>query len=264
MTPEQQARKRLNQLTACLRRAAKNPGEAGSIHRLRVAIRRFTQVLRVFDGCFSHTRKMRRRLRGLMDLCGAVRNCDIASEVLAAAGVARDAPDNFTLDKLLKQRRAHEGRKLAKLLAEWNWTSAMRNWRAWLKKAPGKEAVPPPAPPQFAKEFRESGDAAAKAGAKFKHMHKFRLQVKKLRYTLEILNPDSSRLPALRGLQERLGAISDCATTADLIHEIGLGAAEERSIAEKRSIEAALECLLAGRAAKFRAYWRTNFRRRAK
>jgi hypothetical protein len=99
--PQKLARERLRTLTASIRRAAKHPGDAASIHRLRVSIRRFSQALRVFDGCFSHPRKMRRRLRGLMDLCGATRDCDVAAEVLATAGVPADA----SFEKRLKQRR---------------------------------------------------------------------------------------------------------------------------------------------------------------
>ncbi len=38
------------------------------------------------DRDHRHYRKMRRRLRKLMDLCGAVRNYDIAIEILEAAG----------------------------------------------------------------------------------------------------------------------------------------------------------------------------------
>ncbi len=56
------------------------------------------------------------------------------------------------------------------------------------------------------------------------------------------------RLDTLRGLQERLGAINDCVTTAGLMDGMDLSAAA------KRRIKAALDRLLARRTADFRAY----------
>jgi CHAD domain-containing protein len=246
--PQKLARERLRTLTASIRRASAHPGDADSIHRLRVSIRRFSQALRVFDGCFSHSRKMRRRLRGLMDLCGATRDCDVAAEVLATAGVPADA----SFEKRLKQRRNRAGRKLTALLAEWDSYAGMRHWREWLtdKKA-GQPAAE--AGPLLTADFMRAGRAAAKTDAAFEQMHKFRLMVKKLRYTLEILSPDSTEIETLRGLQEHLGAINDCAITAELVEDLDLGAVH------RRKIKAAVKRLLAQRVAEFRLYWRTKF-----
>lgn len=253
LPPQKIARERLRTLVASLRRAAKQPGNAASIHRLRVSIRRFSQVLRVFDGYFSHCRKMRRRLRGLMDLCGAVRDCDVASEVLATAGV----PAHASFEKRLKQRRDRAGRKLTALLAEWGSQAGMRHWRGWLTaKGAGQPAAK--ARPLFTVDFMRAGMAAAKTDAAFEQMHKFRLMVKKVRYTLEILSPDSAEIEKLRGLQERLGAINDCAITAELVEDLDLGAAQ------KRKIEAAVQRLLAHRVVEFRLYWRMKFKRGTK
>jgi CHAD domain-containing protein len=78
-------------------------------------------------------------------------------------------------------------------------------------------------------------------------MHKFRLVVKRYRYTLEILQQPP--IDTLRGLQERLGAINDCVTAVDVIDDINL------SVTAKRRIKAALSRLLDRRRAEFRAYW---------
>lgn len=263
---EMKARERLRTLAASLRRAAKNPGEPESIHRLRVSIRRFTQVLRVFGGPpgssirLSHSRKMRRRLRGLMALCGDARNCDIALEVLASAGV----PADLALERRLKHRRARAGRELAKLLTEGDARTGMRRWRAWLTAKPGRPAKQPRGAasvpqvlPALSRKFMAAGRAAAKAGAGFEQMHEFRLLVKRYRYTLEILGgkaPAGIRIETLEGLQERLGAINDCVTTAGLMDEMNLSASQTRKI------KAAVNALLARRTAEFRAYWRTTRR----
>jgi CHAD domain-containing protein len=251
---EIKARERLRTLADSLRRAAKHPGEAESIHRLRVSIRRFTQVLRVFEGVFHHSGKMRRQLKGLLALCGAARDCDVAAEVLAEAGV----PADLALEQRLKQRRERAGRHLAKLLTKGDAGTSMRHWREWLKAKSGhKAASVPQVLPSLSHEFMAAGRAAAKAGARFGQMHKFRLLVKRYRYTLEILGgkaPAGIRMETLRNLQERLGAINDCVTTAGLMDDLHLGTAE------KRRIKVALNRLLARRAAAFRAYWRSQFK----
>jgi CHAD domain-containing protein len=249
---EEKAQERLQILAGGLLQVSKHPGKAEAIHDLRVAIRRFTQVLRVFDGLFSHPRKMRHPLRSVMDLCGEARNCDIAPEVLTEAGV----PPDSALEKRLKQRRARAGRDLAKLLDRWHVHSHMHRWQEWLK-APSADAQPPQLLPRLSREFFAAGREAAKAGAGFRQIHRFRLLVKKLRYTVEIvggevLGSGEAQLDRLRGLQERLGAINDCVTTADLIDDIGLRAAR------RRKIKAALNRLLERRAVDFRIYWRSQ------
>jgi CHAD domain-containing protein len=251
---EEQARERLQILSETLRNAAKHPRKAESIHHLRVAIRRFTQVLRVFDGLFNHPRKMRHALRGVMDLCGEARNCDIAPEVLTEAGV----PPDSALEKRLKRRRARAGRDLVKLLDRWRVHSHMRIWEDWLKTQPG-DAPPPQLLPRLSREFFAAGREAAKAGAGYRQMHQFRLLTKRLRYTVEIVGGEvvgsgEAQLERLRGLQERLGAINDCVTTADIVDDIGPGAAS------RRKIKAALNRLLERRAADFRVYWRMQVR----
>jgi CHAD domain-containing protein len=245
------ARERLRILAASLRYTAKHPGKPESIHDLRVAIRRFTQVLRVFDGVFDHSRKMRRRLRTLMDLCGDARNCDIALEVLSSAGV----PVDHGLVRRLRQRRARAGRELARHIEDWHVRSLIRRWLGWLTAT---EDQPRTAKmlPRLAREFSRAGAAAARAGAGFRQMHKFRLLVKRYRYTAEILGGKTGGPPVdvLRGLQERLGAINDCVTTADLIDDIGV------SPGENRKIKAAVNRLVTRRAADFRIFWRESRR----
>ena len=63
----------------------KKAPDSDSVHDLRVSIRRFTQVLGVFKSCFpgKETRKIRRRVKKLMQLAGAVRNFDIALKLLS-------------------------------------------------------------------------------------------------------------------------------------------------------------------------------------
>lgn len=244
---EVKARTSLKFLKAGLRMAAKHPEKESSIHDLRVAIRRFKQVLRVFAAYFDHTRKMRRSLRGVMELCGAARNCDVALEVLESAGV----PADRDLRRDLKTRRVRATRRLAATLADWRIRSHVR--REWLTAKTKEGPASKPASSEISPDFLKSGAAAASAAAAYVQMHKFRLLVKKMRYTSEILGASEAQLNRLRGLQDRLGAINDCVTTADLISETDLPAAD------RRRIKAALNSLLAQRTAEFRIYWRTEY-----
>ncbi|SRR5579871_801881 len=61
---------------------------ADSIHDLRVSIRRFQQCLAVFAQFFphGHTKKIRRRLRQVMELAGNIRNRDIAEKLYRESG----------------------------------------------------------------------------------------------------------------------------------------------------------------------------------
>jgi CHAD domain-containing protein len=235
-------------LAACLRRAAKHPHDAEAIHKLRVAIRRFSQALRVFQDSFEHhhVRKMRRRLRKLMDLCGAARNCDIALEVLEAAGVPADKP----LQRRLRHFRSRAERELVQRLSDSDSRADLRRWRVWLRSAKADVEPPDNVPTKLNRDFSSAGNAAARAEAEFAQMHRFRLLVKRYRYTLEILGGPKRRLDVLRRLQELLGAVNDCVTTGELVAECGVKGVD------LRRIKTALNRLLARRTAEFRIYWR--------
>lgn len=247
---QSKARESLATLRAAIRTASKNPAKAKPVHDLRVAIRRFKQVLRVYAAYFDRARKMRRGLSGLMDLCGEARNCDIAIEVLDAAG----APAARELKREFKKRRTEATRELASTLKDRRLRSHMNRWPEWLKAEtePGIALVPP----ELDGEFLQTGAAAARAGAPYSRMHKFRLLVKKTRYASEILGASAAQIDELRALQDRLGAINDCVTAGDLIGEMKVDAAE------RRRMKAALNRLAAKRAGEFRAHWRAHFGRK--
>jgi CHAD domain-containing protein len=110
-------------------RAAKS-GDAESIHDLRVAIRRFSRCLRVFSQFYpvSSWKKIRRRLSGLMAAAGAVRDLDIAMELLAG----KDAGANRRLLAKLKQERRRGHRELLQEVRHWNGRGFSKKWRTAL------------------------------------------------------------------------------------------------------------------------------------
>jgi CHAD domain-containing protein len=240
---------RLKKLDAELRRAASAPEDRKAIHDLRVAIRRFTQCIRTFAQFFDAARikPIRRRLRKLMDRCGAVRNCDVALEVLRAAGLH----DHEISAELTEQRRRAK-KELARRLPSWR-----KRWRFHLN-ASGKEAGVWDLNQSAAENARRvlsvqaeelfvAGDLAVAAGPSHQTLHQFRLQVKRFRYTFEFFQPVyhagmKRGLAMLRGLQDQLGAISDCTATLEIVKK-------------NRRAAAAVRKLLSSREAEFRKYW---------
>ncbi len=253
-TAEVKAQQSLKHLKTALRMAAKHPEKENSIHDLRVTIRRFRQVLRVYAAYFDRTRKMRRALGALMDLCGEARNCDVAVEVMEAAGV----PAGRALKLDLKKRRTDATHQLARELKKWHVGAHIRRWHAWLKVRAGEDPLSKPSAPEFSREFLATGSAAAQAESSYRQKHKFRLMVKKTRYAAEVLGAPKARIETLRALQDRLGAINDCVTTGVLLAELKVDPAE------RRKIKAALNRLAAKRSEVFRAYWRAHFGKKGK
>ena len=261
---EEQLQVRLKTFRVQLRRVHKHPGDADAIHDLRVAIRRLSQGLRVFRKLLdkTHMRKMRRRLRKLMALSGAVRNCDIAPAVLEAAA----APAAHSWARRLAERRSRAGRELIDSMAGGKLLAKARRWREWLR-IPARPGAWKRSRSQHAqttaqaahsllarlsRKFLLAGAAAAQPGNTPEAMHRFRLQAKRLRYTLEIFGSASGpgwkrKIELVRGLQEHLGSINDCVSTADLVAQLGGGSSS------------ALQRLLEQRIAVFRLYWNQHF-----
>jgi CHAD domain-containing protein len=82
-------------------------------------------------------------------------------------------------------------------------------------------------------------------------MHQFRLKTKRVRYTLELFETvyggkTKPIMELLKGLQEKLGAINDCATTIEMVRQDRDAAAAVRRLAGQREAE-------------FRNYWKKHF-----
>ena len=251
----QQTEERLKKLEAELKNSIDLPEDPDAIHDLHVAIRRLNQDLRVFQDWFPARRvkKLRGRLKKLMDRCGAVRNCDIAMAVLKTAG----CQDEVVSQGLEKERtRAHK--KLHQMLQKWGPGNRAKRWRENLEVAGGGEDAANTAAesacrilPAMIDELFRSGRQAAKAGSSHTRMHRFRLMTKRVRYTLEVFTPVyeekmSKIMERLKGLQERLGAINDCAATLEMVGGNREASAVVRRLAGKRESE-------------FRTYWKRHF-----
>ncbi len=119
----------LRRLAFEVNRAAKSCNEE-AVHDLRVAIRRLSRCLQVFSQSYpkGSAKKVRRRLKALMDPAGAVRDLDIALDLVADAGIDRRANLIY---------RMAEARRLAKSNLErevrlWKGSGFSKKWRSTL------------------------------------------------------------------------------------------------------------------------------------
>ena len=220
---------RLERVLAAFARAAKHPRDPETAHNLRVAMRRFQQCLEMFDGLFvpKPVANLRKKLRKLMNLCGAKRDYDVGLEVLAQAGL----PPHHSVAMKFRQRQDSGSRALARHLAKRSSDEESDRWRKKLRTAKrmtgawnwaaGVAENAKAALPRLAGEFFAEGDRAVVSRGDHEILHEFRLKAKSFRYALEVFAPAygaglKSHLEELRELQDRIGQIHDCVVVLDL------------------------------------------------
>jgi CHAD domain-containing protein len=252
---QMQTSERLKKLESELKNTFDLPEDPDAIHDLRVAIRRLNQTLRVFMAWLDARRvtKLRARLKKLMERCGAVRNCDIAMAVLKAA----EWQGGSVLQSLEKER-THTCKRLRKTLQKWHHSHRAERWREKFAVAAGEKGLSGEMAeiargilPGMTEELFQAGAEAAQAGSTHHQMHRFRLMAKRVRYTLEAFDPvyktaTNEIMESLKGLQEKLGNINDCAATLVMI-------------ARNRDASAAVGRLVRERELEFRMYWKRHF-----
>jgi CHAD domain-containing protein len=119
----------LRRLASQVNRAAES-GHPDAIHDLRVAVRRLSRCLRTFAPFYpkGSWKEIRHQLRGLMQMTGAVRDCDIAMECLEKAGVSQRA---IIFRRLRADRRQANNAMLIEVRL-WKSQAVSRKWRARL------------------------------------------------------------------------------------------------------------------------------------
>jgi CHAD domain-containing protein len=251
-----QATRLLERLAFQINGAVHSP-RAGAIHDLRVAIRRFSQVLSACNACFPRrpVRKMRRRLKLIMTLAGEVRDSDVALQLIAAAGA-------IPLEAKLHARRKAAAKSLLASLKHWTARKSVSKWRSALESGiPPRELRQSKAEafahrelPRLAARFFREGARAATPEASAGERHRFRLAAKKFRYTLELFaefySPAAAHwIAQVKELQSLLGAINDCRAVRDLVDTLGGNPKIEASL-KKRQRRKSLE---------FRRAWTARF-----
>jgi CHAD domain-containing protein len=252
----QQADRQLKHLSLQINRAIKS-SNAGAVHDVRVAIRRFTQAVAVCRPYFHATDlpKNRRRLKKIMSGAGEVRNCDVALKFTAKFRV----PHAVLLRSKLQSRRKESERLLVTELRKWTGRRMLIKWRAALNSAPASREdeeihkLARRALGRIAKDFLKQGNEASSADASPKVLHHFRIVAKKFRYALELFQLLYDALNAIVASIKRahalLGDINDCVTVADIVSRYKGGHALVERL-KKRQHKKTEE---------FRKYWKEAF-----
>src|SRR4051812_21720829 len=199
-------------------------GDIEAVHDLRVAIRRFGQSLLLFKDVFAgkEVKKIRRRLKKLMKLTNEPRDCDVGIELLPDSELA-GAP---SLVEELRKRRKEAMRLLLPELRRWRARKTSSKWRAALSPNGGShvplEQTAGARLPKLVKRFLRDGDHAASAD----DLHHVRIEGKKLRYSLELLEPVygpavTDWIEKVKNVQSLLGKANDCRAVRLLVADVG-------------------------------------------
>jgi CHAD domain-containing protein len=127
---EQQTRTLLRRLAYQVNQTVRL-GDADSVHDLRVSIRRFTQCLRVFAPFFPkrEARKIRHKLKSIMQAASAVRDYDITLDLFEEAGISSKSPEAAIIDR----RRKQAEKTLMDVIRRTSRDNFSRKWRTKLK-----------------------------------------------------------------------------------------------------------------------------------
>jgi CHAD domain-containing protein len=205
----------------------------------------------VFAGFFHVGRmvKIRKKLKRLMDRCAEVRDCDIALELLGTVGFDHDS----TPARETRDCRAEAEQALLQELREWQGKRLAATWAGELFTPEAVDAAFDPDLTTWIKQWFAHGRKAAASKAAYDSMHEFRLEGKRLRYTIELLSPlykdSDAPLEALRELQTCLGELNDCVTALDLLEGHNRAARAMRKLLKQREDA-------------FRALWKKKFGKR--
>ena len=210
--------------------------DAETVHDLRVGIRRFGQSLALFKHVFAakQVKKIRRKLKKLMDLTNEVRDCDVAIELLADSKL----PGAPLLVEQVRKRRKEAMRLLLPALRRWRAQKTSSKWRAEFTPNGGShtplEETAGSRLPKLAKRFLKDAAHAASAD----DLHHVRIEGKKLRYSLELLEPVygpavNDWIERVKNVQTQLGKANDCRAVRLLVADLG-GDAEVEDWLKKR------------------------------
>jgi len=211
--------------------AARAPGDAESVHQMRIAVRRFRTALRVLRDPISRERatRLRAALGTLAEQLGAVRDFDVFLARLATCEASR--PPLEQLRRSAQRARSEAFAELAQLLdsperaaldLELGQLAFAGSWRGAATVTLDGSAT------RAARAFvARANRRARRAGDGFAQLapddrHRLRLRVKSARYTAELLAPLLSAkrirrtVRRARALQDALGVECD-ARRADAI-----------------------------------------------
>jgi CHAD domain-containing protein len=212
-------------------------GNAEAIHDLRVAIRRFSQSLSLFKGAFvsKEVKKIRRSIGELQELTNDPRDCDVALQLLAKRKLPAGVP---ALQQAIRERRKTAMRQVIPALRRWGARKTSAKWRDALIPNGGSETpladTARDRVPSLVKRMLKHGAKASSAD----ELHRLRLDGKKLRYSLELLQPAyggaaEKWVEQMSDVQSLIGKVTDCRAVRALIGKLD-GATDVEKWLKKR------------------------------
>ena len=217
----------LDRLAGHARKVSENP-DPEAVHDLRVTIRRFTQALRIFAAKKhrAEVKATRAQLRGVMDAAGAVRDRDIALALLAEARVPATAAITGEIGDQRESARAGLKQKAA-ALTEADFGAQWRSPERFKQRRPVAERAARVLPRSLSSWYK-AGRAAARNKPRASTLHRFRIEGKRLRYSMELFEdryPRTMRryLKLLKEAQDHLGDYHDCIAVRALLQTIPAG-----------------------------------------
>jgi CHAD domain-containing protein len=211
-----------------------------AVHDLRVAVRRFRQILKVLKPWLpeEESRLLRRELKELMARAGEVRDRDIALHLLRAI----DVPKNRRIVSEFHDARTACAHSLHQSLHDFQLRDTGAAWRRALKlvrpaKAPAASEVARDVLPDMLKDHLRRGHLAARKDTPEKKLHRFRIATKEVRYTLDLFTPlygdgVGDLGEKLKKLQTHLGSIHDCIIARDLVKDAQSPAGKKEIVRE--------------------------------
>jgi CHAD domain-containing protein len=268
-----QAGKLLRSLTLRVNRTLRSPG-IEEVHDLRAAIRRFLRVLVVLKPCFpqGESRRIRRGLKRILMQAGSVRDHDIALRLLAKTELSESAASV----QRLRERREEGARTLSASLQRWTLRRLPAAWRKAgesdkpRKGADGRFCNAPIAAtarrilPAMAMEYFRAGKDAAHGDASVGEIHRFRIDTRNFRYTLELfasLYGDSlaGLLRQVKDVQAVLGDVHDYATVRRMLSRHKAERPDEGGEAVRKEILSGLKKKQRKKAEQFRHHYAAAF-----
>lgn len=220
------------------RRVCLKSDSPDAVHDMRVSCRRVLEPLRVFEQVLRPRpiEPLRDALRAWMRLSGAVRDLDIAADLVSRSQI-QGSED--VLAALLRRRDQQAAKAAAQLQLPIRWPGKdeIRQWLRASKRSSHEtlwdldlstEENGALALPLLMQRYAMHGDLLQSPDAARETFHRFRLRTKRVRYAVEWfveLFPDTGA-PALaatlRDFQQSLGALQDTAAASLLLEKPSL------------------------------------------
>lgn len=201
-----------------------------AVHDMRVALRRLQAALRLFRACYppKRLRRYRLRLRRLLQALGAVRDQDIIIDALSHHAGASPDPVSEALARMVSEQRAARQRELASSLRlldklqRANFAEAMvrfvrgaRRFRRGVSLGRFADEVAVIAQNALSNWNDRRREAQGRDDSET--LHRMRVAVKRLRYTLELC-----RLAKVHEYQERVERSAEMQQILGDVHDADL------------------------------------------